>query len=120
MHDTDSRRDGIVGRPPGNIPAVHLNATRVRLHQPAEDSHQRRFPGAVLADQRVDLAGRDLQRRTAQCANGAEGFIDVGHADRAHLVLGTLMRPAMISCLSSSTRARTLSGMSARLRSSYT
>ena len=53
-------------------------------------------------------------------------LVDVGEPNggsrrrlrHAHLVLGTAIRPAMISRLSASTRARTLSGMSARLCSS--
>ena len=100
-------------------------------YMPLEHAHERGLAGAVLADERVNLAARDLERRAAIREHGAERFVDVCEPDRrgggarhgsadAHLVLGTVMRPAMMSVLSRSTRARTLSGMSARLCSSYT
>ena len=41
-------------------PAIPAHRTRIRLQRAVEDFHQRRFAGAVLAQQRMDLA----------CANG--------------------------------------------------
>ncbi len=128
VDNADSRRYRLICRPSRHIAAVDLDVSRVRLHQAAEYAHERRFAGAVLADEGVDLARHHLHRRAAIRSDGAERFVDPVHPDRGdnrgglrssaagHLVLGTLMRPAIISCLSSSTRACTLSGMSARLR----
>ena len=126
--------DRIVGGPPVTSRPFTSTRARVGLDQPAQHAHQRRFAGAVLADEGVDLAGHDLERRAAISAHGSPKVFSMpamriagagclsgscrASGRRAHRVLGTLMRPAMISCFSSSTRARTLSGMSARLRSS--
>src|SRR6185503_1037008 len=110
----------------------HFHAALVRGVHAAEDAHQRRFAGAVLANESVNLARGDLERRAAIGPHGAERLVNVREPDGgdrarvargrggAHRDAGTRMRPAMISRRSSSTRARTLSGMSARLFASYT
>ena len=87
-----------------------------------------RLPGTVLADQRVDLALADLQRRPAVRAHGTEPLVDPGHANRrglpvvriAHRLLGTEIRPATMSAFKASMRVRTASGISAMLFASYT
>ena len=42
-------------------PPVEQDLALVRRRQPVQDVHQRRLAGAVLAQQRVDLAGTDLE-----------------------------------------------------------
>src|SRR6266404_71859 len=115
----------------------------IRLHQSAEYAHERRFTRSILADKGVDLSRQDFQRCAAIGSDSSEGFVDPFHPNGGrreagsgkggtsadfrlprfplpaspfpptHRVLGTLMRPAIISCFSSSTRECTLSGMSA-------
>ena len=47
--------------------------------EPAEHFHERGLAGAVLADERVDLAGRDLERRVAIRAHRSERLRDPAH-----------------------------------------
>src|SRR4029077_1171249 len=101
----------VVRRPARDISAVHLDASGVGLHQPAEYAHESGLASAVLSYEGVDFPGEDFERCTAVCLDSPERLLDPFHSDSfAHSELGTLIRPAMISCLSSSTLARTLSG----------
>jgi len=134
VDDSDTRRNRLVGRPPGHIAAVDLHSAGIGLHQSAQDAHERRLACSVFADEGVNLARHHLERRTAVGPDGAEGLVDPGHPDcgkrgagrgkrdagsgywsprfplpaslfrMTHRVLGTLMRPAIISCFSCSTR----------------
>ena len=45
----------------------------------SQDLDHRGFAGAVLADQRVDLADRDLERRRTQGGNPAKRLVDPAH-----------------------------------------
>src|SRR5918996_3365232 len=47
-------------------PARDRELAGVRTNEPGADPKQRRLPGAVLADQRDHLAGRDRQRRVVE------------------------------------------------------
>ena len=50
-----------------------------------EDLHQRRLARAVLAEQAVDLARRELEAHAVQHAHGAEVLADAGEGDaQAH------------------------------------
>src|SRR5262245_64520269 len=124
MHHADARADRVVRRPAGHVAPMHVHRAAVGRVHPAEHAHQRRFAGAVFADECVDLAALDFERRALIGPDRAEGLMDVGktygvgprcRVRRAHRVLGTWILPAMMSALSCSTRVRTLSGMSARL-----
>ena len=92
LHPVTSRPDTSIGAGIGRI-------------DPREDAHERRLAGAVLADERVDLARHHLERRVAHGLAVAEALRDAGHAHgrRAglaaarHRVAGTVMRPAMMS-----------------------
>ena len=58
--DSPTVSDGCLMPPISMVP-------RVRRRDAAQDLHQRRFAGAVFADQTQDLAGKDLQVETGQC-----------------------------------------------------
>src|SRR5688500_5910515 len=126
VDDSNSRFDRLVRRPSRYIAALNLHAPGVGLHEPPENAHESGFAGAVLADERVDLPWCNVERRAAISGDRTKVFVDSLHPDGGirprrpprHRALGTLMRPAIISSLSCSTRARTLSGMRARFRSS--
>ena len=60
----------------------HLAAVRAQAAR--EDVEQRRFSGAVLADDRVRLAARDRERDVAQRGDGAERLVDVLEGDGVH------------------------------------
>ena len=65
--------------------AVEAELARGRAEAAAEDVHQRRLAGAVLADDRVHRAGAELERDPAQRVHGAERLGDVqGLEDRLH------------------------------------
>ena len=60
--------------------AVELDLAGVRGVDAAEDLDQRRLAGAVLADERVDLAGAQLEGGVADRLGRAERLGDVGDA----------------------------------------
>jgi hypothetical protein len=58
-----------------------------------QNRHQRRLAGAVLAEQREDLAAREIQRYRVVRDDGAEAFADAGQAqDRAGAAAPTARR----------------------------
>ena len=61
--------------------AVHDDASLVGRVHPVEDPHQRRLAGAVLPDQRVDLAGAQLQGDVVVGDDAGESLRDVLHHD---------------------------------------
>ena len=63
-------RDGVSRRADGDGPAVDVDGARVHARQPVEDAHQRRLAGAVLAEQRVDLAARQGRSRRRRWRRG--------------------------------------------------
>jgi hypothetical protein len=132
MHHPDAGIDRFGGAPTGDVaePAVRrgdFDSPGVWSVHAAEDPHQRRLAGAVLADERMNLAALHLERRAAVGDRLAECLDDpgqphrdrrsgnVGHRAAGHRVSGTWIFPAMICWRSSSTRARTESGISLRL-----
>src|SRR3990172_1329283 len=66
---------------PKHSPAVCLITTRNNLHECG-------LAGAVLADQRVNLARTHIERHIVEYGNTAEGLCDVLHPENTiHLVL---------------------------------
>ncbi len=58
---------------------VDLDRAGVACDRAAEDLHQRRFSGAVLADQRHDLTCADCQANVIERNNPWESFADSLH-----------------------------------------
>ena len=56
----DSGLDGVGGRPEHDLGAVDLDRAGVGLLHAVQDLHQGRLAGAVLPDDRVDGAVRDI------------------------------------------------------------
>ena len=81
VHHPHAGRDRLRGAPPGGVAAVHLHGAGVGGVHPREDAHQRRLPGAVLADERVDLPRAHLERGVAVGAHRAERLGDAVKAD---------------------------------------
>src|SRR2546422_4273194 len=52
-----------------------------RAHERREDLEERRFAGAVRAEERDGLARADLERETVEHSVSTEGFAETGHAD---------------------------------------
>ncbi len=56
----------------------HLDRSTVGFDDPGHDAHQGRFPGTVLANDRVNFTGRDLQRNVVHGQGAAESLGDAG------------------------------------------
>ena len=70
-----------VQRVPGNerLP-VQLDLSAVRLAGAAEDFHQRAFARPVLADERVNFGGLNLEGNVFERVRGAEAFAHTRHS----------------------------------------
>ena len=79
MSDADeagSERFGRTTECRGN--AVDDHTTAVGGVDPHENLAKRRFAGTVLADERVHLAGTELNRHVTKCCGRAEALADTG------------------------------------------
>ena len=61
---------------------VERDLTFVGRGQPVQDVHQGRLPGAVLAEERVDLAGPDLEVDPIVCDDAGISLRDAAHLER--------------------------------------
>ena len=59
--------------------AVERHRARIGSNRPAQHFHQRRFAGAVLADESMDFAGTQFQVNAVESLGRAEALADVGH-----------------------------------------
>src|SRR5690242_7935823 len=80
----DPQRASETGRVVRDRAAVYDQGCRVRLHSAGDDFDQRRFARAVFADQRVDLAGTQLERDLFQRLHSGEMFRDRGGFEKGH------------------------------------
>ena len=62
---------------PGHRDAVQLDGAAVGLVDAGNEMHQGGLAGAVLADQRMDLAAADLERDAVDGPHAREGLGDV-------------------------------------------
>ncbi len=76
VHHRDALRESIAGRVDPHAGTVHADLARIGAIDAGQDAHERRFAGAVLADQRVDFAGTDVERDRVQGADAGEAFRD--------------------------------------------
>ena len=77
-HGADAEPAGSPGTGGGHVLPVDHDRTGVRLHGSADDLDQRALAGAVLTDERVNLAEARRQRRPGERLDTAEG---AGNAD---------------------------------------
>ena len=64
----------------GDRLALRRDRAGVGLDGPGRDVHQRRLAGAVLAEDRVHLAGQHLDRHVGQRGDAGVRLGDAGHA----------------------------------------
>ena len=81
VHHADAGSDRLGGPREGDGHAAQIYFARGSLQQPVEDVHERRLAGAILADEGVNLARTDLQRRVADRDEIAEVLHDPAHGD---------------------------------------
>ena len=60
-HHADAAGDSVGGGREGNFLALQQDAPMRRFFDAGDDLHQRRFAGAVLADQHIDRAAPHLE-----------------------------------------------------------
>ena len=58
-----------------------------------DNPHERRLARAVLANERVHLAGAQVKRQPAQRVHAREGLVDRGGGEKAHVISGWLRGP---------------------------
>ena len=78
----DAVLEGLVGAGKMDGLAADADLAGVGLVDAGEDLHQRRLAGAVLADQRGDLAGIERQADIVERAHAGEGFRDAGKREQ--------------------------------------
>src|SRR5437016_1183853 len=73
---------------------IDLDDSGIRLEQAVGDAHQRRFAGAVLADDAMDAAALEGDRDAAIGAHRAESLFDPDQLEggSAHWAVGTVIR----------------------------
>ena len=74
IDDRDALGARVAGRGEMNDLVADANLARVRAMNAGHDLDQRRLAGAVLAEQRVDLAGAHVERHVAQHRDADEGL----------------------------------------------
>ena len=78
-HHADALAVGVGGAFDARRLAGDEDLAGVGLIDAAQDLHQRRFAGAVLADQADDLSGLDLDRDVLQRVHAGEALVDSDH-----------------------------------------
>ena len=84
MDDGQPRAFGVRDRPETARVAIHpqLAGERSSGIASAENLEQRGFAGAVLADERMNLTGRDREVDTVECAYAGELLADAPHLEQ--------------------------------------
>src|ERR1700694_2072342 len=72
MDNADAGGNRVAGGPTSHVPPIHFDPPGVWLHEAAEYAHQRRFAGAVLSDEGVDLTRHHFERGTPVGSDGTE------------------------------------------------
>jgi hypothetical protein len=83
MHDREPHSLAVANAVEMGLLTVNQDRTLVRSHRvdAADDAHQRRLAGAVLAADSVDLPGLDFEAHVVQSANAREVFRDVPYLE---------------------------------------
>ncbi len=79
VDDADTGAARVDGMGEGHRAAADPERPRVGAVDPAEDLHQRRFAGAVLAADRVNFAGPTIEAHRLQRSHAREALRDLDH-----------------------------------------
>src|SRR5580692_3007388 len=82
MNDPDSRRLSLARTGEINRSTIVENGPAVFGVDAGEDFHQRRFAGAVLAHQSMDLARHEFEAHAVQRSHAGEGLTDIRDGDQ--------------------------------------
>src|SRR5437660_11953070 len=97
MNELDAKAAGFARRVNFNFISIEPNGAGVSLDHSAEDLHQRRFSGSVLANQRHNFALVDFQIYLFQRDNAGKALADSGHFEKW---VGHCLRRKIISICS--------------------
>ena len=85
MHHADTELTGLSRRGDSPHYTVHPHVACVTPDQTIGDVHQRRFAGAILAEECVNFSGAEREIGPVQCLDGAESLLDASQLeDRGH------------------------------------
>src|SRR5690606_28838772 len=76
-HHADALAHGVGGADEAGFAPVEQDVAGIGLVDAAQDLHQRRFAGAVLADEADDFAGTDLDRDVLQRMHAGKALVDM-------------------------------------------
>src|SRR5258708_10555712 len=79
MHHANAKRDGVMGAAQAQSFAIDQNLSGVHRMEAVENLHQSAFAGAILAQERVNLARLDRQADIVVRQHAREAFYDVPH-----------------------------------------
>src|SRR5438093_11824305 len=82
MNELDAKAAGFARRVNFNFISIEPNGAGVSLDHSAEDLHQRRFSGSVLANQGHNFALVDFQIYLFQRDNAGKALADSGHFEK--------------------------------------
>ena len=91
--------DGILRAAEHDGPAAQQDLARVDPVQAGQHFHQRRFARAVLAHQRMHLAGPECQRNVHQCLDARERFADIARLEDGNAGDGSILLHTVRSIL---------------------
>ena len=91
VHHADPQRVGVIGIFDLHHLAVLFDDALLRLVQAEQHAHQRGLSGAVLAQQRVDLAPLQLERDVIVCNDSRKALGDVQHFNGIWLFQATAL-----------------------------
>ena len=94
---------GFLGRGEARRAPVDQDLAGVRLIDAGDDLDQRRLARAVLAEQRVNLAGADVERDAAQRAHAGKALLEVAHLEQRGGRRRRRAHAASVACDSGST-----------------
>src|SRR5581483_11423434 len=77
IDNADTQLPGLLGRQTAVRGSVQLDGSRVGQVRPGDDFDQGAFAGAVLSDQRVNLARHEVKRDPRQRMDPAERLLNV-------------------------------------------
>ena len=82
LHHANAARDGVSRRLQRHGLLIDGHRPRVGLLETVRDSHERRFSGAVLAEQRVHCSTCRAERRVVECEDRPEPLDDRPERER--------------------------------------
>lgn len=91
LHSADARSDRIAWRSKSDRPPVDLYPPAIRLAEPGDDLNERRLPGAVFSEQRMNFAFTQAKRDISERQHARKRLPDAFER-KPHGIKGPLPR----------------------------